>query len=227
MLDMVRAARKLDANIGKRVVIAGHSQGGHAALFAGCAGAPVDARARPPRHGRVRPGQPPRRAGRAAARADPPSGLSGLAAMIMRGIDIADPTWASGGLLGDQAKALYPQLDERCLGELGRPDSFGGVAPADLLRPDVDVDADRRRARTRRRPGGADDPRPGADRAGHGRHDRVPELHHDLVTEFKNRGLNVTYRTYKGVDHGGAVANEAVTARRPANDATRFIRGLR
>ena len=35
VLDMVRAARKLDANIGKRVVIAGHSQGGHAALFAG------------------------------------------------------------------------------------------------------------------------------------------------------------------------------------------------
>ena len=37
MLDMVRAARKLDDRIGKRVVIAGHSQGGHAALWAGVA----------------------------------------------------------------------------------------------------------------------------------------------------------------------------------------------
>src|SRR3954453_7971858 len=35
VLDMVRAARKLDGSIGKRVVIAGHSQGGQSALFAG------------------------------------------------------------------------------------------------------------------------------------------------------------------------------------------------
>ena len=34
MLDMVRAARELDPKIGKDVVIAGHSQGGHAALWA-------------------------------------------------------------------------------------------------------------------------------------------------------------------------------------------------
>src|SRR3954453_11911419 len=34
MLDMVRAARRLDPKLGKRVVIAGHSQGGQAALFA-------------------------------------------------------------------------------------------------------------------------------------------------------------------------------------------------
>ena len=35
VLDMVRAARKLDRSLGKQVVIAGHSQGGHAALWAG------------------------------------------------------------------------------------------------------------------------------------------------------------------------------------------------
>ena len=34
MLDMVRAARKLDKHLGKQVIIAGHSQGGQAALFA-------------------------------------------------------------------------------------------------------------------------------------------------------------------------------------------------
>ena len=37
MLDMVRAARKLDRTLGKQVVIAGHSQGGHAALWAALA----------------------------------------------------------------------------------------------------------------------------------------------------------------------------------------------
>src|SRR3954447_2733651 len=34
VLDIVRAARQLDPRLGKRVVIAGHSQGGHAALWA-------------------------------------------------------------------------------------------------------------------------------------------------------------------------------------------------
>ena len=34
MLDAVRAARKLDKTLGRRVVIAGHSQGGQAALWA-------------------------------------------------------------------------------------------------------------------------------------------------------------------------------------------------
>ena len=34
---MVRGARKLDRTLGKKVVIAGHSQGGHAALWAGSA----------------------------------------------------------------------------------------------------------------------------------------------------------------------------------------------
>ena len=34
MLDMVRAARKLDKHLGKQVIISGHSQGGQSALFA-------------------------------------------------------------------------------------------------------------------------------------------------------------------------------------------------
>ena len=39
VLDAARAARKLDSGIGKRVVIAGHSQGGQSALWAAVAGA--------------------------------------------------------------------------------------------------------------------------------------------------------------------------------------------
>src|SRR5688572_29842472 len=34
MLDIARAARKLDDRVGRRVLIAGHSQGGHASLWA-------------------------------------------------------------------------------------------------------------------------------------------------------------------------------------------------
>jgi hypothetical protein len=44
-----------------------------------------------------------------------------------------------------------------------------------------------------------------------------PNFTQSLVSEIEAR---VTYKTYRGVDHG-----EAVTARAPANDATKFIRG--
>ncbi len=61
--------------------------------------------------------------------------------MIVRGIDIAEPGLNVGGLLLDQAKALYPEIDQKCLGDLGAPDSFGGLAPADLFRADAPLDA--------------------------------------------------------------------------------------
>ena len=69
-LDMVRAARKLNPDIGSKLVIAGHSQGGQAALFAASLSKRWTPELKLAGHGRLRPGQPPRRAGAAAARAD-------------------------------------------------------------------------------------------------------------------------------------------------------------
>ena len=40
--------------------------------------------------------------------------------MILRGVDIANPALNLAELLSDQAKALYPQIDERCLDGLAR-----------------------------------------------------------------------------------------------------------
>ncbi len=210
VLDMVRAARGLDASIGKRVVVAGHSQGGQAALFAGSlarrwtpeldvrgtlAFAPVSHLAEQ---------------GELLRALTAPSNLSGLAAMIVRGIDIAHPDLGVGGMLSDKAKALYPQIGERCLGELSRPDSFGGVAPAELFRPEANLqpmiaalgtDDDPERLTVR-----------GPVLIEQGLADTTvfPNFTNDLVTEFKNRGLNITYRTHDGVDHGGVVTNAAV-----------------
>ena len=69
-LDMVRAARKLDSSLGKNVVIAGHSQGGHAALWAASLAKKFSPELKLRGTRRVRPRQPPRRAGRAAAGTD-------------------------------------------------------------------------------------------------------------------------------------------------------------
>ncbi len=40
-----------------------------------------------------------------------------------------------------------------------------------------------------------------------------------LVDEYEKRGIKVTYKTYEGVTHGGAV-----TDARSAADATKYIR---
>ena len=62
VLDAVRAARRLDTRLGKRVVISGHSQGGQPALWAASLAPKYDARPQGARHGRVRAGLAPRRA---------------------------------------------------------------------------------------------------------------------------------------------------------------------
>jgi len=219
MLDAVRAARKLDRRLGRRVIIAGHSQGGQAALFA----ASLANRWTPELKVRGTVALSP-----VSHLSDQlpllkaltePGGLSGLAAMILRGIDEAAPALGVSAGLSERAAALYPQTLTRCLGQLGAADSFGSVAPAELLRPDVDTapitaalaqraDPDELRIRT-------------PVRIQQGTDDSVvfKAFTDPLVADYRRRGVKVSYKTYEGVDHGGAVTNA-----RSARDATSYIR---
>jgi pimeloyl-ACP methyl ester carboxylesterase len=215
VLDMVRAARKLDRRLSKNVVVAGHSQGGHAALWAASL-----ARKWTPElklRGTVA-FAPASHLGEQASLLSAlttPSGLSGLAALIVRGIDIADPQLGIPSLLSDRAAALYPEIATKCLGDLAAPSSFGGLAPADLFRPGAQV-APLIAALN------ANDPETlkirGPVRIEQGKVDTTvfPQFTDQLVGELK---ANVTYKTYAGVDHGGVV-----TSAKPAADATKFIR---
>ena len=89
------------------------------------AGEEVDARAQAQGHRRVRARSTTSASrARSCARSPSPSGLSGLAAMILRGIDIAQPDAGHRRpALTDRAKALYPQIDDKCLDGLGAADS--------------------------------------------------------------------------------------------------------
>jgi pimeloyl-ACP methyl ester carboxylesterase len=219
VLDMVRAARKLDPAIGKRVVIAGHSQGGQAALFAAALAPKWTPELRVRGTVAFAPVSHLGEQGALLRALTTPGDLSALAAMIVRGIDIAEPGLSVQSLLSDQAKAPYPQLDEKCLGDLGKPDSFGGVAPANLFRPDANLDpmiaalnAD-------------DDPETlkirTPVRIEQGKADTTvfPNFTDDLVSELKRRGATVAYKTYAGVNHG-----EVVTTAKPSADATKFVK---
>src|SRR4051812_26034783 len=142
VLDMARAARALSPSLSKRLVIAGHSQGGQAALFA--------ARLAPSYAGGLQlrgtvayapVSHLSEQIPIARTLKDPNPGISSFAAMIARGLDVARPSLNVASLLGPKAAPLYPQVDDRCLLQLRGEDSFGALAPAEIFRDDADFSA--------------------------------------------------------------------------------------
>lgn len=68
-------------------------------------------------------------------------GLVGLAALLLKGLSVRKPAFRRlllHGGLSREARALWPHLEEHCLAGLSAADSWGGLAPADLLGPDGD-----------------------------------------------------------------------------------------
>lgn len=64
--------------------------------------------------------------------------LVALAALIIKGQAVEDPEFehlALNGGLSSEAQAHWGHLEERCLNELSRADSWGGLAPSALLGP--------------------------------------------------------------------------------------------
>jgi pimeloyl-ACP methyl ester carboxylesterase len=213
-LDMVRAARDLDPSISaKKVIISGHSQGGHAALFA-AALAPTwtpeltirgTVAFAPASH---LDEQIPL----TTALTTPGAGLSGLVSLIARGIATATPSFDLNALLGDQARTLYPQTLTQCLPELSTPASFGGLPPKDLFQPNADLapvaklldaqDPSHLKLRT-----------PLLIEQGSADTTVFPQFTDQLATELKANGAkNLTYTKVAGVDHAGIVTAGAKAA---------------
>ena len=140
VLDIVRAARQLDPQLSDRVVISGHSQGGHAALWA----ASLVKRYTPEIKLRgVLAFAPASHIATEAGflKSVTATSLTGLAATIFRGLDVAYPSLHISSLLTTRAAALYPQTVTRCLGALDKPDSFGGLPLNQLVEPTADISA--------------------------------------------------------------------------------------
>jgi pimeloyl-ACP methyl ester carboxylesterase len=220
VLDIVRAARRLDRRIGSKVIIAGHSQGGHAALWA----ASLAPRYTPELKVRGTVAfAPASHLGEQFALAknlnSPGGGTTGLGSLIIRGADVADPALGIFNLLTPQAQALYSQTLNDCLAKLDASTSWGGLAPSQIFRSDADltplltflnkdVDPEDLTIRT-------------PVRVEQGKADTtvLPGFTDALVTSYQQRHVPVTYKTYAGIDHGGVVSGA------PAADATKWIRG--
>jgi pimeloyl-ACP methyl ester carboxylesterase len=203
VLDIVKAARELDPRIAKRYVIAGHSQGGHAALFAaGEAGKWLpNLRLR----GTVAfaPASHLLEQASLLSLLTAPGGPTALAVLILDGASTQSRQIHIDQLLSDPALALYPLLQTQCLARLGAPDEYGGIAPSDLERPGADLSAlnpvlaamnplVRSRAPIQIEQGESDT--------------TVFKVFTDqLRDELAAAGNQVVYKTYPGVDHIGVV----------------------
>ena len=217
VLDIVRAARKTYGSVGKRVVIGGHSQGGHAAVFA----AAIAPKWTPDLNVRGTAAFAPFAQGDeifAALRpSNQPSRLTGYLAVIARGFDAAYPGLEVPSLLSNRGLELYPRTTSDCIPEITSNDSeFAKLAPKDLFREGADLDEVTRTA-------AANDPTdlkvttPLLVEQGNSDTTVFPSFTTAMVGGLRKRGAKVTYRTHDNVDHTSVVFGE------PQNDAFAWV----
>jgi dipeptidyl aminopeptidase/acylaminoacyl peptidase len=208
VVDIVAAARQLDPNISKRYLIAGHSQGGHAALFA--AGLASSWQPKLKLRGTVAFAPASHILDQASLlpALTSPSSLTALATLFLDGASTQSTAINVNQILSDQVLQFYPLLQSQCLGRLGQSDELGGIPPSQLERSGADLSALNpvlaamnpavKTAAPILIPQGESDTTV------------FPFLTAQLKDELLGLGDQVTYKTYPGVDHVGVVtAGEA------------------
>lgn len=216
VVDAALAARALSKDVGKRWVAIGHSQGGHATLWAAAIGksyAPSLTL-----EGAL-PLAPASHIGEQASLvknidSNPYGGLPGL--IIAGALNAAHIAPATA--LSDKALALYPQIEKVCDDKLSLPDSWGGLPLNQIFRDGYDttplVDTISK-----------NDPEdltvhvPMLIAQGTADNTVLPAFTDQTVSSLESRGAKITYKKYDGVTHTGVVEASRV-------DDEAFIDGL-
>src|SRR5436190_22244994 len=216
-LDIVRAARKLDKRLSGRFAIAGHSQGGHAAIWA----ADLAPKWTPDLKLRGTVAFAPashlsEQLSLIRSATSPGGGLSAIASLIVRATDVVNPGLHLASIFTDKFAALYPQTLTKCLPQLGQADSIGGLAPSEFFKQDADL-SPMTRAADKTDPENLTVKSPLDVEQGKADTTVLPGLTDDLVKKLRGRGGKIVYRKYDNTSHGGVV----VTA---ADHATKYLK---
>jgi pimeloyl-ACP methyl ester carboxylesterase len=219
VIDIVRAARQVALSIGRRWLAAGHSQGGQAALFAGSEAKRWAPELRLTGVAAFAPASHIEQEVRAIASFTSPSPLSAYGALILDGAAASSNRIRLARIESGRARQLESQIAEKCLADLEQADSYGALAPADLVQPGADLQPLYRVLR-------AENPAVHIAvpvRVYQGTADTtVPEsLTRQLVNELRGKHDTARYATCRGVNHVGIVK----AAQRPAT--TWFVHRLK
>lgn len=219
VLDAVRAARALEPRLSKRFVVAGHSQGGHAALFAAALAPSWTKELR--LRGTVAFAPASHLAEQfplATGISNPGGGLGAIIALGARMIDTTVPSVDVASLLTPEATALYPRTETECYDALARPESFGGLPLNQIFRSGVDLSPLVNAIENEDDPEHLRIPTPVRVEQGDADGTVFKSFTDQLVDEYEAKNFKVTYKVYPGVSHGGVVDAGAA-------DATKWIRG--
>jgi acetyl esterase/lipase len=219
VLDIVRAARQADPHISRTVAIVGGSQGGHAALWA----AALARRYTPELTVRATVAFAPGshiddQIPFATALTTPSGALSANIALILRGLEAAQPSLDVASLLSPEAAALYPRTLTDCIPALQASASFGGLSPAGIFIAHPDLMALARFLDTQD-PSHLKIATPVLIEQGTSDGIVLPVYTDALARELRAGGAKVTYKKYPGVGHEGVQLQ-----REPTNDAYRFVK---
>jgi dienelactone hydrolase len=213
VLDMVRAARQVDPRLSKTIIISGHSQGGHAALFAAALAPKYTPELRVKGTVAFAPAshldeQIPLTSGIAT----PNPGLSALIATIGYGLKAAYPDRVDlADSFSDEGVHLALKTRTTCLADLTA--DAAGVAPAALFKPGA-VLGPIARLLDLNDPSHLKITTPVLLEQGAADTTVIPLFTDQLASELRRNGTGsrLYYRRIDGVDHGGIVVAGAKPA---------------
>ncbi|CAK7226836.1 hypothetical protein SBRCBS47491_006363 [Sporothrix bragantina] len=133
VLDSVRAARQYEPSLGSRVVISGHSQGGHAALWAASMAADYTPELQVLSTIAFAPANSLETEVPLLSAIGNTTSLSGTVALIVRGLAIANSSLDATSIWSKDALPFWPETLTECDTFLSGNDSFGSVGANDLL----------------------------------------------------------------------------------------------
>jgi acetyl esterase/lipase len=204
ILDIVSASRQLGLKISNRYLIAGHSQGGHAALWAAGLAATYGKGIKLKGTVAYAPASNFKFMAQALGAYPDPNPLSALATLLVRGMTAVYPEVDPNQLLSDKFLPFWKYTATDCLSELAVGSKLGGLAPAEMIRSGYDrtrmfeiLDAQNPAVKTSApillAQGSSDS--------------TVPMLLTNMLyPSLTAQGDTVDYKVYDGVDHGGVVA---------------------
>lgn len=212
VLNIVTAAQDLDPDVSNDVVLVGHSQGGHAALWA--ASMTEVARGLDVK-GVVSFAPPTHLAGALeAVLGGMAKAPSGIIAVVLRGLEIDTPSEVDPStVLLPAGLEKYPLIDEACWAELFEPAIFGDLPVEEFGDQDADMTLVKGKLN-------ANDPVfrnidvPIFLAQGHN-DTTVPSIMTNfLAEEYEAKGFDLTYKYYQEADHNTvlAVANKEANA---------------